>query len=390
MACYISSNDNRFYVAAETRYGSVAAASGDNRFPAVKLAVRQQVERAARRDKAGGRTYVGVPSGVRRSTAFELATYMTSWTNAPAEPAYGPLFQAALGGAAAMFAGGTVASASDSRTIRLSGAHHLAPGQAITSGGEIRFVAAIVDAETVQVNAPFSVAPAVGSPIGATATYSLETGLKSVSLYDCWSPAGAVQRILTGAAVDRARIKVNGDYHEFEFSGVAADLIDNSSFTEGQGDLTEFPAEPEVLALDYAIVPGHLGQAWLGAEPSQVQTLTSAELTIDNGLDLRQREFGSMVPRCLAAGKRTVMLNFSLFSNEAESTIALYQAARQRSPISVLLQLGQQEGQLFGIYAKSVVPEAPEFDDGEAKLEWHFANCRAQGTFNDELYVAFG
>ena len=70
--------------------------------------------------------------------------------------------------------------------------------------------------------------------------------------------------------------------------------------------------------------------------------------------------------------------------------IALYQASRQRSPIGVMLQLGQQEGQLFGVYLKSVVPEVPEFDDGETRLQWQFSNCRAQGTFNDELFVAFG
>jgi len=70
--------------------------------------------------------------------------------------------------------------------------------------------------------------------------------------------------------------------------------------------------------------------------------------------------------------------------------IALYQASRQRSPMGVMFQLGQQEGQLFGVYLKSVVPEVPEFDDGETRLQWRFSNCRAQGTFNDELFVAFG
>jgi hypothetical protein len=390
MACYISSNDNRFYVAAESSFGAVAAVTAASRIPAIRLAARQRIERAERRDKSGGRTFVGIPSGVRRSTTFELATYMTSWGNAPAEPAHGLLFGAALGGEAALFAGGTVDSVPDPATLRFTAAHELAPGQAVTSGGELRFVAAIVDAQTVQLNAPFTAAPEAGSAIGATVTYAPATRLRSVSLYDCWSPAGTVQRIVAGAAVDRARIQVNGDYHEFEFSGAAADLIDSSSFTEGQGRLTAFPEEPAVETLDYSIIPGHLGQAWLGVAPDQVYTLTSAEVVIDNDLDLRSREFGALVPRCIVAGRRTVTLDFTLFSNRAESTIALYQASRQRSPIAALFQLGQQEGQLFGVYAKSVVPEVPEFDDRETRLQWRFSNCRAQGTFNDELYVAFG
>lgn len=45
---------------------------------------------------------------------------------------------------------------------------------------------------------------------------------------------------------------------------------------------------------------------------------------------------------------------------------------------------------MFGVYAKSIVPEVPELDDGETRLQWRFKNCRAQGIFNDELYVAFG
>jgi hypothetical protein len=55
-----------------------------------------------------------------------------------------------------------------------------------------------------------------------------------------------------------------------------------------------------------------------------------------------------------------------------------------------MLQLGQQTGQLVGIYLKSVVPEVPDFDDSDRRLEWKFENCRAQGSINDEIALAFG
>ena len=52
-----------------------------------------------------------MPAGGRRRTSFELRTYLTSWQQGTAQrPAYGPLFQAALGGTPLNFAGGTVAS----------------------------------------------------------------------------------------------------------------------------------------------------------------------------------------------------------------------------------------------------------------------------------------
>jgi len=69
------------------------------------------------------------------------------------------------------------------------------------------------------VNAPLSLTPAVGAAIGPTVTYLPATDLPSVSIYDYWLPTTVVQRILAGVAVNKLKIDVNGDYHQFEFSG---------------------------------------------------------------------------------------------------------------------------------------------------------------------------
>ena len=47
---------------------------------------------------------------------------------------------------------------------------------------------------------------------------------------------------------------------------------------------------------------------------------------------------------------------FDLFAQTDTATPALYQAARQQSPISAMFQLGQVSGQLMGVYLKSVIP----------------------------------
>ena len=127
----------------------------------------------------------------------------------------------------------------------------------------------------------------------------------------------------------------------------------------------------------------------MGAPESRFFTLTAAELTMTNGIAQRLHEFGSDFARCIAAGQRAVRLNFRIFEQDDAQTKGLYQAARQRSPIGVMLQLGEQQGQLFGAYMPAMVPEVPEFDDGETRLQWAFQNDRAQGTVNDELYIAF-
>ncbi|MFN7995897.1 MAG: hypothetical protein U0Q18_19960 [Bryobacteraceae bacterium] len=390
MASYISSNENRFYVGLESKYGQVPAISAQNRFPAVKLAVKNRMDKVERKDKTGSRTFAGMPAGIRRQTSFDLTTYMTSWGGQPNGPAYGPLFQASLGAAPVSFAGGIAAAGSGGTTLVFTAPHGLKTGQAVSFNGDIRFVTAIVSSTAVQVNAPFSSAPGTGSAISPTVSFFPATDLPSVSIFDYWSPSSAVQRLLCGAGVNQMKLTVNGDFHQFSFSGMAQDVVDSSSFAGGAGQLINFPAEPAVGAFDYSIVPGSLGQAWLGSTPNSFYTITSATFQLDNGLDLRAKEFGSNLPRAISPGARTVTVDFSLFELNDSATQGLYQAARQQSPISIMFQLGEQAGQVVGVYLMSVVPEVPEFDDGDNRLQWTFQGARAQGTTNDEIVVAFG
>ena len=385
---YVLSNNNRFYVALEQSFGAAATVAASNRIPAVKLTARQRVERVQRKDKTGSRTFAGNPAGVRKDTTFELTTYMINWANQTAIPPHGPLFQAGLGGAALQSPGGVVAS-TNGTTLAYASPHGLTIGQAITSGGEIRFASSIIDPQTIQMNAPLSTTPAGASSTGPTTTYQPATMLNSVTIFDYWSPGSSVQRILAGAAVDTVTISVNGDFHEFQFGGQAQDVVDTSSFLAGQGALTAFPAEPAVGALNYSVIPGHLGQIWLGSVPNRFFTLTKARISFQNNLDLRAREFGAQLPLAIAPGQRAVTVDFSLYQQDDTATAALYQAARQRSPVSVMVQLGQQQGQLFGIYMQNVVVEVPEFDDSDKRQQWQFQACRAQGSADNEIFVAF-
>jgi hypothetical protein len=389
MSSYISSNANRFYTALESSYGTVSAIQATNRIPALKLTVQQQLEVTQRKDKTGSRTFAGLPAGGRRRTNFELQTYMTSVPQPGLSPAYGPLFQAALGGAPIQFSGGTVSTSDVGGRLGFTSAHGLSIGQAVSSGGEIRFVSAIVDANNVQLNAPFSVSPTPGAPIGGTVTHAPSTVLPSVTVFDYWSPSTAVQRLLCGAAVDEMEILINGDYHEFHFRGLAQDVVDSTSFSTGAAQLQSFPPEPATLAFDYSIVPGNMGQAWLGTSANRFFTITDASVLVKNALDTRNREFGSSLPRAITPGQRSVTATFSLYGLDDAATMGLYQAARQQSPITVMFQLGEVPGQVMAVNLKSVIPEVPEFDDSTNRQQWKFRASRAQGTIDDEIAVAF-
>jgi len=388
---YTSSFANRWYCALEGTYGQVPAITAANRIPAVKLGAQQQRAKSQRKDKTGSRTFPGNPVGMRRQTSFDLTSYMRDWPNTAQLPTHGPLVSAAMGGAGALSVGGSATGGSSTTQLEFTAAHGLIVGQAIACGGEMRFVTAVPNSQAVTLNAALSAAPVGGTPIGATATYTLASELPSVSVFDYWDPSSSVQRVVSGAAVDQMTISLNGDFHQFQFKGSAQDLLDSASFVTGQGGATVFPVEPAQTGFSYSPIPGNLGEVWIGAVPTQFFTVSNATIQLANNLNLRLNEYGSILPQDIAPGSpRQVTLTLELYGQSDTATAALYQAARQQTPISMMFQMGQTNGQLVGVYLQGVVPEVPEFDDSDTRLKWKFSNTRAQGTGDNEMVVAFG
>ena len=388
MSTYISSNQNRFYTAVESSYGQAAPITSANRYPAVHLHAQQSLERTQRRDKTGSRTFTGTPASARRKSAFVTQTYLTSW-NGLGQPGYGPLVQGALGATPQVSAGLTVASAQSGTSLQTTAPHGLQLGSAVSYNNEIRFVVSVPAVDSLVLNAAFTTVPAPQAQLATTITYLLATALPSVTLYDYWDPATAVSRLVTGGAVDVFSVAVNGDFHELQFAGPAGNVIDSASFQTGTAGLTNFPAEPALGSFNFSIVPGNLGQVWLGTGPTQFYTLTEASIALKNHIELRSVEFGSSYPMGMTPGPRQVSCNFSLLVQDDAPTAALYTAAKQRTAVPAMLQLGQQQGQIMGIYMKSMTPEVPAYDDSNLRLQWHFNNNLAQGVSEDEIYVAF-
>lgn len=387
MANYIGSDANRFYVATESIYGIPAPIVPSNRFAALALECNQSLETTRRRDKTGARTYLGSSATATRRSNFQVNAHLVSWDQST-QPGYAPLVQGAMG-AAPEPQQGLVSAAVNGVQVRTQGPNSLSAGSAIASSGEIRFVTAVQDSTTFNINAPFAIAPDIESVFDTTIGYRLATHLPSVSLYDYWDPIDGVSRLVTGAGVDKFRIEVRGDVHELIFSGPASDVLDSCSGVFGGSGLSSFPQEPTLYGFDYSIVAGQLGQVWLGAPLNQVFTLTEAAIEINNNLLVRSQEFGSSYPRAIVPGPREVVTSFTLFAQSGTETRSLYAAAKTRTPVSALLQLGQQQGQMMAVYLPGVVPELPLFNDSEPYLLWEFKNNLGQGVSNDEAYIAF-
>jgi hypothetical protein len=385
---YIRSNSNRFYAAVEPSYGVAAQITSADRFPAMQLRAQQIIENSRRLDKTGTRTMITATGDGRRRTGFELRTFLSTWTTSGQVP-YGSLFQAAMGAVPEAGQPLILDSASNSVTLTATSSHGRTVGSAVSDGQEIRFVTSVIDSHQLNVNAPFSRILPGGTQLNPTVTYRLAPDLPSLSIYDYWDPITAISRIVTGAAVDAMELSVNGDQHQFTFTGPAADLVDSTTFLSGTAGLSSFPEEPNGVLGMAGGVPGHLGQAWIGGTTAQFFTVTEATIQLRNSIELRNQEFGSSYPRAAVPGLRQISTTFALFAQDDSQTLALYSAAKNRDAISIMLQMGKQTGQLMGAYLPSVLPVIPTFDDSENRLRWRFKNNLAQGISDDELYIAF-
>ncbi len=388
MSCYIATRNCRYYAAKEAEFGKVAPVAASNRFSAIWLRVFQEWDEPRRRDKTGSRTYAGVAGRLRKQTRFELSTYLFAREAGEAAPRCGALLESALGSAPRSTAGGMAVMQVQGSTVTFVTDHGLQPGDGLSIGDELRVVTACPDNRTAWASAPFRTTGAAVT--GGAVSYGLAARLPSVSLHEYWTPEEAVQRILHGGVVDEMEAELNGDFHELRFRGAAAGLIDSRTFESGQGGLASFPVEPNLATAMEIPVPGHLGQAWVGAAPWALETVARARVRVKNNVELRWRDFGLMEPKCAVPGDREVTIDLEIYGTNAEACEALYASASRREPMPLMVQMGEVAGAMCGIYVPNFLPAPPEFLDGEERLRWRLRGCVAQGTHDDEMYVVFG
>jgi len=114
----------------------------------------------------------------------------------------------------------------------------------------------------------------------------------------------------------------------------------------------------------------------------------SLEVTIGNGLVVRNQEYGVNAPTELYRnGRREIALSLETFA-ETEST--LYDLAEAGTNVSVLKQTGKTEGNIIAIYAPKVEFKVPETDDPEEETSWSFTAMALETADeqNDELTLA--
>jgi len=190
--------------------------------------------------------------------------------------------------------------------------------------------------------------------------------------------------------VNKLKIDVNGRLSPVRIQAVRAGSDRQCKFHHWGRSADQLSGEPAAEAFklfDYSGAPRR-GFGW-GQGPNRFFSLTNASVSLDNAIDLRQKEFGSSMPRCFIGGKRTVEASFTMFEQDKRQRRAL-PAARQQFTDRGDVPAWAAERAIIRARMKSVIPQVPEFDDSEGRLQWKFASSRAQGTVDDEISVAFG
>ena len=116
-----------------------------NRLPAVKLSIKHGTEKVNRRDKVGGRSFAGLPTGTAAETEYQLRTLSDGLErcrlSSPATGhSFGPQWARRLA---------RIRSIDRGRQLRIAAPvqrqSRLGCGQGVSVGGELRFVTAVVD-----------------------------------------------------------------------------------------------------------------------------------------------------------------------------------------------------------------------------------------------------
>lgn len=383
---YIATHSNRVYLKSEVDYPELNEMSEAQLAPVTSLRVSAKRKQLFRQDKTGYRSETPVLGPQRELVEVSMQAYGTGWDGGSTKTAISPLLESGFAAATTVGTSYTVSAVSGG-TITFDADTDLSVGSALVFGQEMRFVAAVAGPRDVTLNAPFTMEPSTGSALLGSAGLRAGDSVRPMSVLDTWNPTQAVQRFMSGVTADKLTIEINNDFLEVGMKGYAQNLFDSVSGVGGAGFV--FPPAPvgagSMLASPIA---GHLGQAILGIEGTRVCTLTEAKISIDNNIEPRTDEFGCYGTKAFVLGKRRVTLDMTLFERNDSLSQALYASAANNVPVPVMLQIGNQQGGMFGIYLPAVLFALPDFDDKQARLLWRFQASLALGAENDEIFIA--
>jgi hypothetical protein len=220
-------------------------------------------------------------------------------------------------------------------------------------------------------------------------TYSLADAAPGLSIYSFRTPSTLTQQCGFGSIVNSAKIPLNQDVAEIEFSGPGRWVVDSTNFsahdTAGKGGLTAFPSAPSSPVYAGNMAVGFVGTITLNGQT--YTTLRSGTININLNRDLPADLFNSYYPNVPAQGVREVTVDFNLYDDDSAALTALKAASISKTAVDMSFQIGTTAGNIWTFTLKNVLLDVPSYDDGAANwaINWTGRAHASSATAKDEI-----
>jgi hypothetical protein len=394
MATYYLERDDELAIVKESPYGTsvnpVAADFFKHTSSSVSIAhALEETYRDRDRDGAQASVLTRLIGRSKSTIGIEcdlIPSGVAAGASALTPPDIDNLLEAVFGSRLTATAKTTTAAGSTGTTLNLAtgggSASGIAIGQLIgvdvdsTNGIEVRQVTNIAT-DTVTIDRALTANPVAGRNVYTGVTFRLsQSSLISLAAYLF---NGAAQKYkVPGIALNECDFSINLGENvpvgKFRFTG------------EGLPETTHAVARPTPTTNGVPLVPS-LGKIWLGATRYPVVT---AGFNVKNGIELRNNESDGLVPTALrrTGNNSRYVVEGSIEAYLTSDLVATYDAAKTRTAIDAIVQLGATAGAIFAWRLPKWGPRAERMSQG-GELGIRLSG-RALGTSaDDEITCAF-
>jgi hypothetical protein len=288
-------------------------------------------------------------------------------------PEASEVFEAAFGSKTNVTLATTVASSPTTAGATLTSAVGLAVGDAILivcpdAVKRVRRLATVNTGTGAVTWAPnLAQAPSVGAAVKAGISYKVTSAL-ALSLWAAHyltktdGTTAGLKRLLKGIAVDRFSMAIDAtDEAQFTVSGPAQTMISGGSVPSQPAAFTAVGNNPP---------PGFQTELWIA---NATYKFLKASVEVTNGMRLRNNEAGQGTSNMATEAYRASRMGISLgLDARVEDDSVIYSPAIAGTNLSVFLQQGFTEGNIWALALPQVEFKVPDTGDEDEEVNWPF------------------
>lgn len=296
-------------------------------------------------------------------------------------PEMDPILEAAFGARTNVTLSTTSDSSLSTTGAVVASAGTLAVGDAVLltvtgeSGPFVRILT-VVAGTTLTWAPALPAAQTAGDATKGGITYKLSTDL-AISLTIAHYLANGRDRELLGVGINQLAMAFDpNEEPRATASGPAKDQVSKAGVQSQPASFTTVGAA--------APPSGIIGDLWIN---NVLYKFTTSEVSIGNGLKLRNEEYGvNKATEVYRSGRREISMSLESFPDDD----ALYDLAEAGTNANYLNQTGRTEGNIVAVFAPKVEWKVPDQDDPEEEPKWAFTGMALESNDkdNDELTLA--